>query len=141
MTLAQDIERGTVDRLWEALNQVLVCEDSPAYAITWYPAGWETRGVPYLAALSGPGPADASTPLVSKTLPALTCARFTHRGTRADLRWTRAYVYHTWMPRAEARPARALEIEAYGIWNGCNEPPSEWALYIPLAEERKNRQD
>jgi AraC family transcriptional regulator len=141
MTLAQGTEHETVDLLWETLAQAIGREDAPAYALTWYPEGWETRGAPYLAALARREPPETSAPLMSKTLPPLTCARFTHRGTQADLRWTRAYVYHTWMPLAEARPARALEIEAYGIWNGCNEPPSEWALYIPLAEERKNRQD
>jgi hypothetical protein len=65
-----------------------------------------------------------------KTLPALDCARFPHRGTRAALRWTRAYVRHTWLPQAGERRAHPMEIEVFDPVPG---EPDEWALCVPLA--------
>jgi predicted transcriptional regulator YdeE len=137
MTLVRD-EPSDLLELWALLDDQLAssadfCEPGDYYGITWYPACWEQRGFPYIAAVAIDVPAVTSTPLVVKPLPAQTYVHFIHKGPRHELPLTMDYIYHIWLPKSGRDLAHPLVIERY------NQNPvvadnseSEIGIYLPL---------
>lgn len=114
MTLVED-GGETVSRLWEVLARELVgIEGAEYYGITWYPVDWEKSGFFYMAGVKVEAVGNVSPALVVKAIPPLKCARFIHRGSRADLQLTLDYVYQTWLPRSGEHLAYPLEIACHG---------------------------
>jgi AraC family transcriptional regulator len=139
MTLTRRLP-AVVPELWEALARQLeragiAPATRHAYGITWFPEGWEARGLLHMTAVEAPlDPAESA--LVVKTLAAQRCACFTHRGSRRDLAHSLDYIHRTWLPRSGERLASSMLIERHTAgWEGCQEAETEfeWQLYIPIA--------
>ena len=137
MTLVND-DQTVIPRLWEMLAQELqgieeAVKPKRFYGITCYPKDWAGRGFFYLAAVEIKTLDVADSPLVVKTIPALKCARFIHKGPREDLRLTRDYIYQTWLPKSGRGVSHPLEIECYGRdFPGADSATSEREIYIPI---------
>jgi AraC family transcriptional regulator len=132
MTLVED-GGGVIPRLWEVLaRETEGVEGALCYGITWYPAGWEERGVFYMAGIEVEAADGVSPGLVVKSIPSLKCARFTHKGARDDLRLTLDYIYQTWLPKSGERLAYPLEIVCYGRDMSAAWKDAELEVYIPL---------
>jgi AraC family transcriptional regulator len=111
--------------LWDTVQHELqeLREGSEPCALSgliWYPPARRGDGCYYLAGFARPRLERASSGqrrfhpgFVTKTLPALPCARFVHRGPLAHLTLTRGYIYHTWLPGARSRVRYPLEIERW----------------------------
>lgn len=76
--------------------------------------------------------------LTEKAIPLLRCARFWHRGSLCQLRWTRQYIYQTWLPRSGYQPAaRYLFGTAVPAEDGTSGQTESWAVYLPLRDDQK----
>ncbi|MBN1978428.1 MAG: AraC family transcriptional regulator [Anaerolineae bacterium] len=132
MTLVDD-GGGAIPRLWEVLAQELKnAEDAEYYGITWYPAGWEESGVFYMAGIEVEAMDSVNPALVVKSIPPLKCARFTHRGSRSDLRFMLDYIYQAWLPKSGEHLAYPLEIACYGRDMSAAWQDAESEVYISI---------
>jgi AraC family transcriptional regulator len=132
MTLLQDGGEA-VSRLWEVLSREMEgIGGAVYYGITWYPAGWEESGVFYMAGIESEAVDSVNPALVVKSIPPLKCARFVHRGSRSDLRFTLDYIYQTWLPKSGERLAYPLEIACYGRDMSAAWRDAESEVYIPI---------
>ena len=137
--------RETVPLLWEMLSRQLEsgangCEFGDCYGITWYPVGWGEQGFFYMAAVevvAGERVAASTVPsaLVDKTMPPSTYARFVHKGSRQELRFTLDYVYQIWLPKSGERLAYPFEIECYGRELDAARVGAEWEVLVPIERE------
>lgn len=138
MTLVKD-GKTVISALWDMLGQELeeiedTVKPEKYYSITWYPAGWEHRGIFYMAAVEIVSPAIVSPVLVVKTIPASKYARFIHKGSQKDLHLTRDYIYHTWLPKSGKNLAFPLEIEYYEQdFSASDNEKAEREIYIPIS--------
>jgi AraC family transcriptional regulator len=139
MTLVQD-ERSIIAEIWDLLDQELAncvnpVEAGDCYGIAWYSEGWEDRGYLYMAAVEIRN-ADMINPvLVTRTIPALTCARFIHKGSWRELPLTLDYVFHTWLPKSGKKPSLPMIIEQYSPdFSGADRDESEIGIYLPIEE-------
>jgi AraC family transcriptional regulator len=138
MTLVKP-ESDPIPELWTQLGQVLAefgHLPAPNYiGLAWYPPDWSQHGFFYLAAIELAGSLDlAGSPLVLKTIPASTYARFIHKGPRQTLPLTLDYVYQTWLPHSGRKLIQPLELEVYGQESGGidNSPDAERAILFPV---------
>jgi DNA gyrase inhibitor GyrI len=74
----------------------------------------------------------AHTPLLEKTLPAGSYARFVHKGPRSDLPLTVDYGFHTWLPRSGRSLVQPLVVEHYRQHPLETDDESEIGVYLPL---------
>lgn len=73
--------------------------------------------------------------LVFKTIPETTWARFVHKGTRKERKWTSDYIRHTWLPKACGNVPLLFEMECFGKkMNPILSAESETAIYVPMRE-------
>lgn len=70
--------------------------------------------------------------MVAKTVPALTCAVFTHRGPVMKLGETYACAYQTWLPASGYELAAPFDFERYDSRFDPNSDTSELDIYIPV---------
>jgi AraC family transcriptional regulator len=137
MTLIRE-GQAVVPELWSLLAEELERDASALateshHGVVWYPEHWEERGFLYMAAFRIEEPGAAGPTLVQKEIPALTCARFTHKGPVRDLPLTLDYVYHTWLPKSGRHLAQPLVIEHYGQgYRGVDHDEFEVEIYLPI---------
>ena len=136
--------RGAIGELWDLLARELgrlgeAGPRGPCYGLVRHPEGGEPGGVLYLAAVelaAPPGEAAlalAGSALAVKTVPALSWARFVHKGCRQDLPLTMDYVYHTWLPRSGRSLSLPWVLEGYGrSLPGADDDAAETAICIPI---------
>jgi AraC family transcriptional regulator len=130
-------DRSVIADLWDLLHQELANCAKPGvagdyYGLAWHPAGWQDRGYLYMAAVEIQGGDTRDTALVTKTIPALTCARFIHKGPRHELPLTLHYIYYTWLPKSGWSPSHPLIIECYGRdVQAAEGDESEIGVYLP----------
>jgi AraC family transcriptional regulator len=149
MTPLPDKASGVATRVIRALWARLIWElerfestiaPGQYYGLVYYPAEYEAGGCMYLAATEIPtrsgsrlAPALTGTALAVKTVPAMTCARFFHKGCRRDLALTLDYIYHTWLPKSGRSLSLPWIIEGYGpVLPVTEDDTSEMALCIPV---------
>jgi AraC family transcriptional regulator len=131
-------DRSAIPDLWTLLHQELAnCAEPVAtgdyYGFTWYPVGWEDRGYLYMAAIEIQGGDTRDTALVTKTIPALTCFRFIHKGPRHELPLSLHYIHHTWLPKSGMSPSHPLIIVCYGRdVRTVDSDESEIGVYLPI---------
>jgi AraC family transcriptional regulator len=132
-------DRAVIAELWELLARELeTCVRPDFYAITYYPADWEDRGVLYLAGARIQTPDISSPALVVKTIPASRYARFIHKGSTQELPLTLDYIYHTWLPKSGARVSYARLIEHLGSdLENAERAESEREIYVPLEDSQE----
>jgi AraC family transcriptional regulator len=136
MTLVRD-DRTAITELWQILVQELKGRGDAktlgeSYGITFYPAGRHDPSFFYMAAVEVDDLEFAGPALVAKTIPALTCARFIHKGPARELPLTLDYVYHTWLPKSGMRLSHPWIIEHYGdAFQGADQQREVW-VYIPV---------
>lgn len=127
-----------IEELWRLLDQHLeACSDVAKppkyYGLITYSEGWLQRGYFYLAAVEVQEQEAVGVDLVEKALPALTCARFIHKGPRHALSLTLDYVFHTWLPKSGCRLAQPWIIEHHAChFRGAGDPASELVLFFPI---------
>jgi len=137
MTLVKD-DQTVISELWELFAQELESSETVAkagnyYGIAYYPEDWENRGCLYMAAVEIQGLDIANVALVVKTIPALRCARFIHKGPTRELQLTLDYVYHTWLPKSGECLSYPLVIEHYGQdFRNLDNEESERGIDIPI---------
>jgi AraC family transcriptional regulator len=124
-------ETAVVDELWALLDEALAAPGD-RYGLAWYPPGWPQRGYLYLAAVEMHDVDTAHTPLLEKTLPAGSYARFVHKGPRSDLPLTVDYGFHTWLPRSGRSLVQPLVVEHYRQHPLETDDESEIGVYLPL---------
>jgi AraC family transcriptional regulator len=129
MTLIKD-DPAMIETLWEWFAHAIESR-SDLYGLLQYATGDEPAGYFYLLGM----PVADETPLAAawiiKTLPAQSCARFIHKGTRLDLRLTLDYIYHTWLPQANL-PLRSSTILLH---YGCgfeDSPQAETEVFVEV---------
>jgi AraC family transcriptional regulator len=110
------------------------------YGIAWYPEDWGERGFLYMAAVEvvagNPTIQDGlPTALVDKTMPPARYARFVHKGSRKELRFTLDYVYQIWLPKSGESLAHPFEIEGYGQELRAAQAAAEWEVLVPIEKE------
>jgi AraC family transcriptional regulator len=131
-------DRSVLPDLWDLLHQELASCAEPVgtgdcYGFAWYPEGWEGRGYLYMAAVEIQGGDTGNAALVTKAIPAMTCARFIHKGPRRGLPLTLHYIYHTWLPKSGRSPSHPLIVECYGRdFGAADGDESEIGVYVPL---------
>jgi predicted transcriptional regulator YdeE len=77
--------------------------------------------------------APEDTALVVKAIPALSYARFNHKGSVSDLSLALDYVYGTWWPKSSTELLWSLVLEHYGQdWRSAAQEEAETEIYIPL---------
>jgi len=136
---------GVIHALWARLVRELehfegTIAPSRYYGLLYYPAAYKAGGCMYLAAAEIPtpsggrlAPALAGTALAVKTVPAMTCACFVHKGCRRDLSLTLDYVYHTWLPKSGRCLSLPWIIEGYGpTLPTADDAEAETAIHIPV---------
>jgi AraC family transcriptional regulator len=139
---------AAVADLWDLLTQELgrlgeAVSPGSYYGLVCYPEGQEHECCLYMAATeirsstSGEPPALANTILAVKLIPAMTCARFIHKGRRRDLPLTLDYVYHTWLPKSDRRLSLPWIVEDHGPdLPAADDGETEMAIYIPVEMTR-----
>jgi AraC family transcriptional regulator len=123
--------------LWERFGQELPSIanrlSNDRYRVSFFPAGQEREWTFHLIGAAVASLDRIPPLLVGKTLPALTCARFVHKGRSADLSMTLDYIYQTWLPKSGKAIAAPLEIELCSErYLGPNHPQSESQILIPI---------
>lgn len=104
----------------------------PFYGLTWGAADG-APDVTCLAAVADSGALAAGRALVVKSLPPLTWGIVTHRGPARDFGLTLDYLYHTWLPQTDYRPAWPGYLESYGPTPGRSAAEeSAWEVAVPL---------
>jgi AraC family transcriptional regulator len=137
MTLVTE-DRRVIPELWDMLVQEVEGVENTVtpqkyYGIVWYPNNWEQRGFFYMAAIEIDSPNIMNFNLVVKTIPALTYARFIHKGFWRDRHLSFDYIYHTWLPKSGKRLVLPLEIECYKQdFRDSDHEESEREIYIPI---------
>jgi AraC family transcriptional regulator len=137
MTLVRE-GQTIVSELWSLLAEELKRHASTAgaesyYGVVWYPGQWEDRGFLYMAAFRIEEPDAAGPALVLQAIPALTCARFLHKGPVRDLPLTLDYVVHTWLPKSGRQLSQPLVLEHYGQgYHGVDDDDFEVEVYLPI---------
>jgi AraC family transcriptional regulator len=137
MTLVRE-RRTMVSQLWSLLDrelksQVTTTGAESYYGIISFPEDWEDHGFLYMAAFQIEEPEAAGPTLVLKAIPALTCARFIHKGPIRNLPLTLDYVYHTWLPKSGRHLSQPLVVEHYGQgYGGLDDDEFEVEIYIPI---------
>ena len=136
MTLVRD-DRTAITELWELLVQELkrrggAAAPGESYGIICYPARRHHPSFFYMAAVETGNPELAGAALVAKTIPALTCARFIHKGPARNLPLTLDYVLHTWLPKSGKRLSHPWIIEHYGDAYQGADKEREVRVYIPV---------
>ncbi|MCC5021792.1 MAG: GyrI-like domain-containing protein [Candidatus Synoicihabitans palmerolidicus] len=86
----------------------------------------------YLAGVEVTGEVDISAGMVRWEIPAIRCARFTHRGPVTTFSETLSYVYGSWFPRSSYEPSMAYELERYDERFKLDAPDSEWDYFVGL---------
>ncbi|MBN1886429.1 MAG: AraC family transcriptional regulator [Thermoflexales bacterium] len=125
-------ERQAADGLWKMLGgHGEGIEDAARYGIVSYPSAWEGDDFFYMAAVKVESPHVTNPSLVVKTIPAMSYARFIHKGRARELELSLAYIYHTWLPKSGLGLACPLEIEEYGP-AFVDGPEAERAIYVPV---------
>ena len=123
VSLVEENESETIAKLWGVLKKELEGNNtfSPEnyYGVIWYPSGGERPNFFYMAAIEMATavigmPDTVSSNLITKTIPASTCARFIHKGPWAIRQLTLDYIYQTWLPKSGRQLGHRLEIEYYG---------------------------
>lgn len=131
-----EADRAVTTKLWEILFQEigrLGIAPERYYGLTCYPEGWQDRDYFYLAGSALPAVDLSGCALVVKSLPRSKYARFIHKGSSKDLRYTLDYVYHTWLPKSGEQLAHPFEIEAYkGEFGEWDQEGAERGIYIPI---------
>jgi AraC family transcriptional regulator len=130
-------EPEKVAQLWVVLKKELANYEAflpeNCCGVIWYPAGGERPGFFYMAAVEIRTPDMVRSGLVTKTIPASTCARFIHQGPWAARHLTLDYIYQTWLPKSGKRLADSLEIEFYGQGFECAvAAEAETKIYLPM---------
>jgi AraC family transcriptional regulator len=131
-------EQAIIARLWSLLAKELESHTTDIgagshYGILSYPEDGEDHGFLYMAAFRIEEPESAGPALVLKSIPALSCARFIHKGPTTDLPLTLDYVYHTWLPKSGRQLSQPLVIEHYGQgYGGVHDDELEVEIYIPI---------
>ena len=99
------------------------------YGWTWCAADGSITAT--LAALVDTGVSTAACALVTKTLPAGTYLRVSHRGSARDLALTLDYAYHIWLPQSDYRAAMPWYVEHFST---TPERPDDGAreIYLPV---------
>jgi AraC family transcriptional regulator len=134
MTLVQD-DPAVIETLWGWFNRSIESRGDPArsnrYGLLQYAAASEPAGYFYLLGM----PVDDETPLaaawITKILPAQSCARFIHKGTRLDLQLTLDYIHHTWLPQANL-PLRASTILLHYGYDFEDSPQAETEVFVEV---------
>ena len=130
-----------IPALWTLLERELSRQQPVAplpghYGVTFYPDNVQIVGCLYLAAVDLQEADLAATACVTKTFPALTCARFTHAGPIRDLALTYDYVYSTWLPKSDHAHAHPFVLEDYGSsYPGTNPDSDETHLLFPITPQ------
>ena len=102
--------------------------ESNSYRVSTYSANSAGASF-FLAGIEIESPKNIPPTLVVQTIPAGTYVRFTHKGTEAACALTLDYIYHTWLPKSDLRPAHPLEVERFG---GVITPDAEREISIPV---------
>jgi len=130
---------AATQELWDLLRQELkrggpALNPNSTYGIIFYPKNWDNLGYLYVAATETQTPSIENAALVIKTIPALTYAKFIHKGTTQELSLTLDYIYHTWLPKSGNTLSCPLIIERYRqdiIQRDRRD--AERDIYIPIA--------
>lgn len=135
-----------IAELWRLLASELEQNDSLESVQNYY--GILTQITPgqsstsfYFASAEMESNAIQSPALVFKTFPETTWARFVHKGTRRDRKWTSDYIRHTWLPKACGNVPLLFEMECLGKkMNPVLSAESETAIFVPMREgfEKEN---
>lgn len=86
----------------------------------------------YLAAVTVSELGDLPDGMVSRTVPAATCAVFTHRGPINRIGKTCEEIYRTWLPRSGYQHAHAPDVELYDRRFHPDRDDSEMEYWVPV---------
>jgi AraC family transcriptional regulator len=130
-----------IQDLWDIIVQVIRGQPEAERPDTFFgistPTGEGIKGYFYVAAFEQHARQIRNLKLVSKTIPAMTCAIFIHKGNHADLHLTLDYIYHTWLPNSGLGLSHALQIERFGReMIVSDQTPDEWEIWIPVLPTR-----
>jgi len=129
-----------ISELWQLLESVLerydMLEPAPNfYGILSYSTEWGNGVRYYFAAAEIELSKIEKTSLVFKSVPEMTYARFIHKGTRKERKWTSDFIHHTWLQKSGSNLSLPFEIEFLGKNIASNlKPDSEIAVYVPVGE-------
>jgi AraC family transcriptional regulator len=138
MTLVQN-DLAVIDTLWEWFARSIESRGDPGerdrYGVLQYAAEDEPTDYFYFLGV----PVDDNTPpatiWVTQTLPAWSCARFIHKGTRRDLQLSLDYIYHTWLPQANLQLRSSIILLHYGQ-DFEDSPQAETGVCVEVGSER-----
>jgi AraC family transcriptional regulator len=140
MTLVRD-DLAVISDAWDWLvrevqRAVPVLEVGDYYGIAFYPHDLQPPSYVYMAAVEIRTLDLSHTALVTKRIPALTYARFTHKGGRYELPLSLNYIYHTWLPKSGRRLSYAWVVEHHGRQvRHAEGEASEMTIYIPVSSQ------
>jgi predicted transcriptional regulator YdeE len=109
---------------WDWLSRQLPNPVESGYAWICYPSGGSDYCA-YLAGIAAPPTAPLPSGLVTKTIPPLTYVRFEQQSSHDDLALLLDYIYYTWMPQSDYRPAASCYLT-----HGLRAP--FWEIYVPI---------
>ncbi len=109
---------------WDWLTQQLRTPVESGYAWICYPSN-SSDNCAYLAGTLATANTPLPSGLVTKTVPALTYVRFEQQSSHNDLALLLDYIYHTWMPQSDYRPAASCYL------THCIRAPF-WEIYVPI---------
>jgi AraC family transcriptional regulator len=140
MTLVRN-DQTVISDAWDWLVRELQCaapvlEVGDYYGIACYPNELQHPSYVYMAAVEIQALDLSHTALVTKQIPALTYARFTHKGGRRELPLSLNYIYRTWLPKSGRRLSYAWVVEHHGRQiSEAEGEMSEMTIYIPVSSQ------
>ncbi|MBN1248794.1 MAG: helix-turn-helix transcriptional regulator [Anaerolineae bacterium] len=129
-----------VDALWQTLIAEMSVQGLAAanyYAVLWETCKTGARGLMAVCATAQGRTAETAAPrppLLSLRLPQRPAARCPHHGPASAVSLSRAYITHTWLPKAKLWPADPTIVLDYGERPGGAEVPPV-ALSIGVSAE------
>lgn len=126
-----------INRLWDVFNrrarEIQDTLDGPAYGLCRIPAGLPEGEFEYVAGFPVSSTAHVPAGMVARSLPAMKCARFEHRGLLTSLGDTYNHIYQVALPQAGLQPLEpGLDFESYDEDFKIDSPDSVMYIWVPV---------
>jgi AraC family transcriptional regulator len=131
-------EQRDITKLWDTFTHEItrfekINKPVDFYGIVSYPENWTVNGYLYFTGMKLDSYDLTNSILVTKTIPALTYAKFSHKGSSNERKFISDYIFHTWLPRSGRNVTILFEMEYYGnSIEVFDKKEIETYIYIPL---------